>query len=182
MDAGVMVAEQEGDLEVSAEDPPLQAGGEKEPRKKVEVNPFWSSRAVEEATLRAMRPEGLPPIPDTVSPQKENMEDAQEEAGGLHEGDPAGHGRERIGGCFLEETFGRDEMVVGVDENMGLLEIEIYDQAVVMLDNPNEIYDQAVVMLDNPNKMVRVWKMEVGQGKQIFNRENMKMKMIAEIS
>ena len=76
MDPGVMVAEQEGDLEVSAEDPPVQAGGEEVPRRKVQVCPFWSSRAVEEATLRAMRPEGLPQIPDTVSPQKVHMEDA----------------------------------------------------------------------------------------------------------
>ena len=40
---------------------------------------------MEEATLRAMRPEGLPQIPDTVGPQKENMEDAREAAGDLHE-------------------------------------------------------------------------------------------------
>lgn len=48
MDAGVMVAEQEGDLEVSVEDPALHAGEEREaPRQEVEINPFWSSRAVE---------------------------------------------------------------------------------------------------------------------------------------
>ncbi|CAJ1339003.1 unnamed protein product, partial [Effrenium voratum] len=124
---GVMVAEQEGDLEVSAEDPPVRAGGE-------EV------------------PEGLPQIPDTVSPQKENMEDARE-AADLHEGDLAGHGREEIGECFLEETFGRDEMVVGVEvskghhremhygqeERMGILETETYDQVVVMLSNLNKM-------------------------------------------
>ena len=45
-----------------------------------------------------------------------------------------------------------------------------------------ETYDQVVVMLSNLNKMVRVWEMEVGQGKKIFNRKNMKMKMIAEIN
>ena len=61
----VMVAEREGDLEVLAEDPPLRAGGEEVPLRKVQVNPFRSSRAVEEATLRAMRPEGLPQTPDS---------------------------------------------------------------------------------------------------------------------
>ena len=39
-------------------------------RQEVDVNPFWSSRAVDAARLKAMRPEGLPKVPDTVSPRR----------------------------------------------------------------------------------------------------------------
>lgn len=42
-----------------------------------------------------MRPEGLPKIPDTVSPWKvENMEDVRVGAGDPPAGDLLGHGRE----------------------------------------------------------------------------------------
>ena len=46
------------------------------------ANPFWSSRAVGEAELNAMRPEGLPKVPDTGSSRKvEKKMDARGGAG-----------------------------------------------------------------------------------------------------
>ena len=66
---GIMVAELEGELpEPREEEGPPHAGGER--RQRVSVNPFWSSRAVGEAELNAMRPEGLPKVPDTGSSRR----------------------------------------------------------------------------------------------------------------
>ena len=95
---GIMVAELEGDLpEPREEEGPPHAGGER--RQRVSVNPFWSSRAVGEAELNAMRPEGLPKVPDTGSSRKaEKEKDVRGGAGDAPEGDLPGREREEIGG------------------------------------------------------------------------------------
>ena len=76
MDAGmgIVVAEAEGELE---EVPPH--AGEAQGRR-VEVNPFWSQRARDEAALKASRPSGLPPVPGTDEKLAEE-EDLQEGLG-----------------------------------------------------------------------------------------------------
>ena len=92
-----MVAEADGDLPLQEE----ERGGEprRGQRQEVDVNPFWSSRAVDAARLRAMRPEGLPKVPDTVSPQKVETEmDAWGGVGGAPEGDLPGQERDGVGG------------------------------------------------------------------------------------
>ena len=87
---GIMVAELEGELpEPREEEGPPHAGGER--RQRVSVNPFWSSRA-----LNAMRPEGLPKVPDTGSSRKVGKE--MNARGGAPEGDLPGREREEIGG------------------------------------------------------------------------------------
>ena len=82
-----MVAELEGELpEPREEEGPPHAGGER--RQRVSVNPFWSSRAVGEAELNAMRPEGLPKVPDTGSYRKVGKEiDVRGGVGDAPEGD-----------------------------------------------------------------------------------------------
>ena len=94
---GTMVAEADGDLPLHEEERGGEPQQERGQRQVVDVNPFWSSRAVEAARLRAMRPDGLPKVPDTVSPQKVETEmDAWGGAGGAPEGDLPG--QDGVGG------------------------------------------------------------------------------------
>ena len=96
---GIMVAEPEGELpEPREEEGPPHAGGER--RQRVSVNPFWSSRAVGEAELNAMRPEGLPKVPNTGSSRKvgKKMDARRGGAGDAPEGDLPGREHEEIGG------------------------------------------------------------------------------------
>ena len=75
LDPGIMVAELEGQIERTPEEESHPGAGEiREGRdargrpgetgeRRVDVNPFWSQRAVDEAYLQAMRPEDLPKVP-----------------------------------------------------------------------------------------------------------------------
>ena len=93
MDPGVLVAEPDGEVELQEEGHPGDAGRQEHRQRRVEVNPFWSSRAVGEAELNAMRPAGLPKVPDTVSAQKVRKEtDDDAGAGDAPAGDLPGRG------------------------------------------------------------------------------------------
>ena len=80
---GIMVAELEGEIEgiVEEENPragefvkrrdaggrPGEAGEHRVGEPRLDVNPFWSQRAVDEAHLQAIRPEDLPKFPGSRS-------------------------------------------------------------------------------------------------------------------
>ena len=89
MDAGmgIVVAEAEGELENG----PPHAGEEAQERR-VDISPFWSQRARDEAALRASRPSGLPPVPGTD--EKLGEGEALHEEPGLEGGLLGGHDRQ----------------------------------------------------------------------------------------
>ena len=124
----------------------------------MDVNPFWSKRAVDEAYLQAMGPEDLPKVPG--SENSKMAEIAREESngdGGPPAGDLPGYGQEiefrnwkvqewRMVGIYLDLNLGfhrleKKELEDMVGEQYSEVMAELFDMI-------TELYGQMVEILN----------------------------------